>query len=206
MRYPTALLLFLVVCVAAAQETSVAVFLESDHNAPALVLNSLQREVEDAVGPSGIHIYWHAMEASQFTQVYERIAKVRLRGDCRANALPSGSAKSEPLGETQVVEGKVLPIAIVRCDSVRRLIGRTLLAAHFDQRDELLGRALGRVMAHELFHILLRTTDHGRDGLARAAQSSGDLVADRRRFREREEKRLSEPPTVDAGGSPESGR
>jgi hypothetical protein len=205
MRYRTALLLFLVVCVAAAQETSVAVFLESDHNAPALVLSSLQREVEDAVGPAGIHIYWHAMEASQFTQVYERIARVRLGGQCRADALPPGG-KPEPLGETQVVEGKVLPIALIRCDSVRRLIGRTLLAAHADQRDELLGRALGRVMAHELFHILLRTTDHGHDGLARAAQSSGDLVADRRRFSEREEKRLSEPPTVDTPGSPESGR
>ena len=206
MRYRTALLLFSVVCVAAAQETSVAVFLESDHNAPALVLSSLQREMADIVAPAGIHIYWHAMQASEFTQVYERIARVRLGGDCRANALSSGSAKSEPLGETQVIEGKVLPIALIRCDAVRRLIGRDLLAARADQKDELLGRALGRVMAHELFHILLRTTDHGHDGLARAAQSNGDLVADRRRFSEREEKRLAEPATVDAPGSPESGR
>src|SRR5260370_40696177 len=104
MRYRTALLLFSVVCVAAAQETSVAVFLESDHHAPALVLSSLQREVEDAVGPSGIHIYWHAMEASQFTQVYERIARGRLGGDWRSDARPSRCAKDEPPPERPAVE------------------------------------------------------------------------------------------------------
>jgi hypothetical protein len=192
MRYRTALLLFFSVGAAAAQQ--VAVFLQSDRNAPALVLNSLRSEVEDVIAPSGIHISWHAMEASEFSQVYETMAVMRLRGECRPDA-PAANGKPGVLGETHIVEGKVLPIADIRCDSVRGLISRDLRGASADKRDQLLGRALGRVIAHELFHIVLRTRDHGHDGLARAAQSSADLIAERRRFSPPEEERLSESST-----------
>jgi hypothetical protein len=208
MRYRAALLLALCSGSGVAQETPVAVFVGMDHAASARVLNSLEREVEDAVGPSGIRVSWRAMDASQFSQVYERIAMVRLRGECRVGApLPRQSAKAhEPLGQTHVSDGKVLPIADIRCDSVRRVIYKELQAADSDQRDELLGRALGRVAAHELYHMLLRTMEHGREGLARPAQSSSDLLAAHTHFGQQEEKRLSESFTADTEGSADAGR
>jgi hypothetical protein len=36
--------------------------------------------------------------------------------------------------------------------------------------------ALGRVVAHELYHILARTTSHATGGLAKASQSLRDLI------------------------------
>ena len=36
--------------------------------------------------------------------------------------------------------------------------------------------ALGRVVAHELYHILTRTTGHASEGFARASQSLRDLI------------------------------
>ena len=44
-------------------------------------------------------------------------------------------------------------------------------------REIVLGRALGRALAHEIGHFLLRSPDHSRVGLMRARQSMADLMA-----------------------------
>lgn len=110
---------------------------------------------------------------------------------------------TEALGQTQVVDGQVLPFADVRCDTIRQLIARELSRQPRQEREDVLGRAMGRVLAHELYHIVLRTTTHGRNGLAREAQSSYDLTADRDDFSPADERRLSQAAGDDAesGGS-----
>jgi hypothetical protein len=44
-------------------------------------------------------------------------------------------------------------------------------------RDEVFGRVLGRVLAHEIGHYLLRSPRHTRDGLMRSEQLIDDLVS-----------------------------
>jgi hypothetical protein len=44
-------------------------------------------------------------------------------------------------------------------------------------RDRAIGRAVGRVLAHELGHYLLRSRTHASSGLMRAVQNAADLVA-----------------------------
>jgi len=51
-------------------------------------------------------------------------------------------------------------------------------------RNAVVGRALGRVLAHEIGHFVLRTRGHAESGLMQAAQTSGDLAEPgRQRFR-----------------------
>ena len=44
-------------------------------------------------------------------------------------------------------------------------------------RERALGRAVGRVLAHELGHYLLRSRTHAQSGLMRAVQNTTELVA-----------------------------
>jgi hypothetical protein len=44
-------------------------------------------------------------------------------------------------------------------------------------RERILGRAVGRVLAHEIGHFVLGTRGHARHGLMRAEQAADDLVA-----------------------------
>ena len=50
------------------------------------------------------------------------------------------------------------------------------------QRDFLYGRAMARVVAHELYHILMQTTEHARSGVARSCFSTEDLLTERFEF------------------------
>ena len=43
-------------------------------------------------------------------------------------------------------------------------------------REQVVGRAIGRVIAHEIGHVLLRTTGHAPHGLMRAVQRADELV------------------------------
>lgn len=181
------------------------IVLRSDSAVPTEVLNALESEVESLVEPSSIRVTWTSATAGE---VYERVAVVRLRGACRAGAIVPAETEKQgyvPLGQTQVVDGKVLPFAAVRCDAVRKLIARDLALQPSYQREDLFGRALGRVLAHELYHILLRTTRHGTDGLARPALSNFDLVADRDSFAPADAQRLSQPSSSETAESLDSG-
>jgi hypothetical protein len=60
----------------------------------------------------------------------------------------------------------------------------------FGKSDLLLGRALGRVLAHEVYHILAKTTGHGRAGVAKSALSGRQLIADRIAFDEHDLRKL----------------
>jgi hypothetical protein len=183
------------------------IVLRSDGTTPARVVDAMEREVESLVAHSHIRMSW--TWSTDAPGVFEQLAVVTLRGACRPDApvpvsIQVSRSDQEPLGQTQIVDGKVLPFAEVRCDTVRKLIYRELYAKPSRQREVLLGRALGRVMAHELYHILLRSTSHGSNGLARPAQSSADLTADRDDFAPADERKLAQssaPDETESSGS-----
>ena len=54
---------------------------------------------------------------------------------------------------------------------------RTSLTVPLRKGDALLGRALGRVLAHEVVHILSKSGQHGTSGVARTALSGSQLIA-----------------------------
>ena len=58
-----------------------------------------------------------------------------------------------------------------------RISGWSVALLPPSRREAFLGRALGRVFAHELGHVLLGTRAHAAAGLMRATFSPADLVA-----------------------------
>jgi hypothetical protein len=185
------------------------IVLRSDAPTPPRVLSAMEKEVESLTVPAGIRTNW--VMSSDSPGVFEQLAVVTLRGVCRPGApIPvsvwTHRSEAQPLGQTQVVDGQVLPFADLRCDTIRQLISRELNREAREDREDLLGRAMGRVLAHELYHIVLRTTSHGREGLAREAQSSSELTAERDDFSPSDERRLSQSVAGDDSESPASNR
>ncbi len=159
----------------------VAVLVGSDHATPA-VLEAIERTAQAALAP-GISVTWKTSSELEGTAVSADVAIIRLRGECHPRGglqswSPPSIADGKPMGQTHISDGHVLPIADILCDTVWDLVGPDIRGAAARDRDELLGRALGRVVAHELYHIMLRTTAHTQEGFTRPNLRSADLLSE----------------------------
>jgi hypothetical protein len=111
--------------------------------------------------------------------VFDEIAVVRFSGDCEPQFWPNGVPPEGVLGMTHVSDGIVLPFSDVACDKIASSVRSTVLGMGRTQADMIFGRALGRVVAHELVHILSRSTAHGHEGIAQSALSRYELTCDK---------------------------
>jgi hypothetical protein len=80
------------------------------------------------------------------------------------------------LADASVSSGKVLPFFRVDCGYLFQLLGPYLRSMNTQQRNAAVGRALGRVMAHEIYHIVGETTVHQARGVAKESFSVQDLI------------------------------
>ena len=179
-----------------AEELTVS--LQADHELLPSVRNELQHEVETLLTASGIRLLWH-LDSKTPPDAAERLAVIHLRGTCDPAAVNNTVVRSATsLGQTQVANRQVLPFADVRCNEVRQFISPELARVRPDQREQMLGRALGRVLSHELYHILLKSTSHGRAGIGRPAQTSAELVMERTGFSRADERKLADSAEMEA--------
>jgi hypothetical protein len=117
----------------------------------------------------------------------EKFVILELRGTCEA---PSTAPKGPPikdrtaLASTPVEDGQILPFSWIHCDALRRFIGSSIADLPETMRNFLYGRAMARLAAHELYHVLSGTQAHEDSGIAKAQFSSADLLASDLSFQE----------------------
>jgi hypothetical protein len=94
---------------------------------------------------------------------------------------------ADSLGSILFVEDSPRPSIALYADKANELVASTVGAEESRwtgaYREIVVGRTLGRALAHEIGHYLLRTREHSPRGLMRARQSMLDLMAmERGRF------------------------
>jgi hypothetical protein len=168
---PVVLALGLIFAGVARPASPVAVLLQFDAPYSAPALQAMQREVDSIMRPAGYRLEWHLLDADIAGREFPDLVVVHFQGRCEAGALAGTVKNGESLASTAVSDGRVLPFSEVHCDQVRRFIGPGAPKA--------IGRALGRIVAHEMFHMLTASGQHGKVGVARSAQTTQELVANR---------------------------
>ena len=157
---------------------------------PPAVLQALQDEVESIMAPSGLRFEWRSLAGNRGDEIAVELAVVTFRGRCDSEGLLSHSTHAGALGWTHVSDGIILPFSEVDCDGLRRFASSGLLALKPSERAVAYGRAVGRVLAHELYHIFADTKHHGSCGVAKEAYSVQDLLSTDFHFEERESRAL----------------
>ena len=138
------------------------------------------------MSPMGLRFQWQDLAASNGKQVSIELAVITFNGRCDVVGLLPHDDNPGALGWTNISDGVILPFANVDCSAVRSFIQKEILNARTEIRELTLGRALGRVLAHELYHIFADTTRHGADGVAREFYSVHDLLAPDFQFQAKE--------------------
>lgn len=169
----------------AALQSPVTVVLDAEKPLPSGALETLKSEMSRLFAPSGVLLQWAERRETGLGFEAPGLVVVRLRGDCRIPDLPMPPDERGPLAWTHITEGSVLPYSEVSCEKVTRAARSALAGGERARRDELMGRALGRVVAHELLHVLLKRKGHEARGIFRRGLTPRDLVEE---FGEEEER------------------
>jgi hypothetical protein len=82
------------------------------------------------------------------------------------------------LADSSVSEGRVLPFVRVDCAYLAQMLAPALRGLPENNREAAFGRALARIIAHEIYHIMGETTEHQTRGVAKASFSVRDLMAE----------------------------
>ena len=143
-------------------------------------------EVDSLMAPLNIPIEWRTLNRTDLDNPSVQLAVVTFKGACNSAEYAYFKRGTGPLAWTHISDGVVLPFADVDCNRVHELIDRSLTPNGLGRRDALFGRALGRVLTHELFHIFTGSTHHGKDDVAQPVYTSRELMADSFHFGDKE--------------------
>jgi len=152
----------------------------------AALVDILRTEVQSIMAPMGLNFQWLRLSASDGKQVSVELAVINFIGRCDVDNLVAHDTNPGALGWTHMSDGAILPFADVDCSAVRSFAQRELLFMSPKDREQAFARALGRVLAHELYHIFANTTRHGTDGVGREFYSVHDLLSADFQFQARE--------------------
>ena len=170
------------VCAANLSMASLAVYNSWDSPPSVALVTEMEAEVSRIFAAAGVRVTWRTLTSPRKPEDFPAIVIFRFHGVCSFDRGPVPDERSAiesgfSLAKTDVVDGQVLPFATVDCDGVRRFIAPDMKYLTAEQRNARLGRALARVSAHEIYHMLTKSERHTRIGIARASFSRSELTA-----------------------------
>jgi len=168
---------------------TIVLYTKFDHEPPQEVKAALQVELGSIMAPLGLSFEWREL-AGDRDEPAIKLAVISFKGFCEADGVTSHSSSSRALGSTHISNGVILPFSDVDCDGIRVFLRGALRSLSSADREEAYGRALARVLAHELYHIFAETTRHGSCGVGKETYSVRDLLAVTFRFDDRESQEL----------------
>lgn len=162
-----------------AKAPPVTVFFSFESAVSGQTLQHLRGELDRLFAPVPLNFDWLRLEEAPEAGVVGEAVVVRFRGNCSVTSLPPMPDERGPFASASVTDGVVQPFAEVNCDRVRAAVHYGLWGTERNQLARHLGIALGRVVAHEVYHMYFRTKAHGTAGVTRHALSPQDLVGEK---------------------------
>lgn len=149
--------------------------LDTPNDFSRLAVRSMKAELGRVVSNTSLALRWQDA-TTQTGKVDGRLFNVVLIGECVADyPEPAGDG---PLGWTSIVDGRVLPYIAIDCSRIRSVLAPEWARLDSNaQREVYLGKAMARVLAHELVHAFTRTRHHADDGLTQKALTPRELVS-----------------------------
>jgi hypothetical protein len=174
----------------------IILYTKFDKEPPKAVMDALQDELDAIMEPIGLGFEWRSLAGVHGNEVSVELAVISFKGQCDSVTLLPHTSNPGPLGWTHVSDGVILPFSDVDCDRIHAFMQKDLQAESAARRDAILGRAVGRVLAHELYHIFANTSQHGSCGVGKAAYTVRELLSDDFQFEAKESLALRRSPAM----------
>lgn len=164
-------------------QNELAIYLSTDARQPYAPLENMKRELSGIMESAGYHVVYGDPRTPDRAAQVAALVVLELDGVC---GMPPGTyhlersvASGASLADTAVSAGVVMPFSRIHCANLTRMIGPMLTEEAGAQRDYFYGRAMARVAAHELYHVMMGSREHGHEGVAKASFLVADLLDER---------------------------
>jgi hypothetical protein len=138
----------------------------------------MKQELSSILKDARIQLNWRERDHVSSSESFDNLIVVKFRGACQIDPASNRDPEPGPLAFTHRSDGAILPFSEVECDRVRSSLLHTMPAQDLFRSDVIFGRAMARVLAHELYHVLAATETHSRQGVMQRALSGSDLASD----------------------------
>lgn len=137
----------------------------------------VREEVDRIWARYDVSLQWHD-RAPEIDEWQHLVVTIRVQD----GAMVSRPKRGGPiLGEVPVVENKMIPRITIAPSAVEEMVAAGISPLNsYPRFAQIYPRFMGRVIAHELGHLLLQMRDHSRTGLMRAQFTFRDTVSDYR--------------------------
>ncbi len=190
MRWQLASLFLLCAAAHGAEAARTRVYFKFEGLSSTPVYRSMTREMDGLFAKTARAFEWKRLEESSEFETVPNLVVVRFRGDCRMTHPFPPMDEQGLYAWTAVSDGVILPFSTVDCDRVRNAVSLAMWGGERLRGDELMGRALARIVAHELFHLFTKSASHAERGVARRALTGAELIADSTSFQPEDLHRL----------------
>jgi hypothetical protein len=190
---------------------SVTLYLKAEAADAEAALDSMRKELARLMKHGNFELLW--MDPNQArANAHGPLVVVELQGACNPSQgvtsltrMSPEMIQDQPLASSQVVSGRILPFVWLHCETLNHFLGSSLAGASAAYRETLYGRAMARLIAHELYHFLVQTRHHTRSGVTQSQVTPGQVLAfsldfDRRASLNLHASQLPSPGTRNRGG------
>jgi hypothetical protein len=139
-------------------------------------LKEMKRESGLILKATGVQLDWKTLGADPFAS-YADLVVMTFRGNCEYEPAAPRYDELGPLAVTRTSNGEVQPFGEVDCNRVVNSVRSAMSGNDYARADLLIGRAMGRVVAHELVHMLTKSGEHGTEGVEKPALSGRQLIS-----------------------------
>lgn len=164
----------------------ISIYTQFEQSCPDSSLAAMARELADIMEPAGLDFEWRPADCPNVDDPVFALVVTGFKGSCNIEDTSGGLSGSGALGWTHTTDGTVLPFTGIDCDRIRGFIGPLVEQGEQKKRETLMGRAMARVLAHELYHVLAGTVRHARAGVGKSHYTAKDLVAPHFRLEDRQ--------------------
>jgi hypothetical protein len=146
---------------------------------------AMKTELQTILSPVGVKLNVLSREEIMGKSEPGELVYFAMKGSCSMMPAATDSESSgggRVLAKTYGTDGELLAMGEVECDRVRLSLERVLGTGNPGEHEQQYGTALARVMAHEMYHMLLNAHLHGSEPLTRERLSAHDLLSARLAF------------------------
>ena len=155
----------------------VTILLDFDKPHSQTSLQAMETEVSSLMKATGVAVVWQLKSELPPNAEFAELLVIKLTGYCMTETVPMPMDERGPLAFAHSSDGEVLPFGEVECDRVKTALRRFLVGRDNSAKDVVLGVALGRVLAHEMYHMLADDRKHTKSGLTRESLTAEELTA-----------------------------